>query len=783
MSSSIEIVNKILSHRLQQEDIRKILDFLPNEDRDEFLHTIAEILEKVATILDVSTRMSDASSLSNLLSLMVQITTETVKAERGTLFLFDAETDELFSRILQGEEVKEIRFSARQGIAGTVFQAGEPIIINDAYSDDRFNREIDAKTGYRTRNIVTAPVKTRAGQTIGALQLLNKRKGDFTPEDLKLLEVITSHAAAALQNANLYEQVQRARNEETYLLEVTTAISSELQLKPLLVKIMESIVSILEAERSTLFLYDEKTDELWSTVALGLQNKEIRIPSHAGIAGSVFTTGETINIPDAYSDSRFNPEVDRKTGFHTRSILCMPVVNRFSKTIGVSQVLNKHGGPFNRRDEKKLKAFSSQAAVAIENAKLFDEVLNMRNYNEAILESLNTGVITISGKQKIEKCNAAALKTFGITRDSIVGQPTNEFFTGPNGWIAESIKNVLATGKTHMAMDAEVAVLPEKTASVNLTDVPLVNVQQEPIGAMVVVEDITTEKRLRGALSRYMPKEVAERLVDAEAVLGGQIQEVSILFSDIRGFTSLSEAVGPQETVAFLNDYFSIMVEIIFRQGGILDKYIGDAILSVFGTPFSTGEDADRAVLTAVEMLHALTQINGARKEAGKEPVEIGIGINTDKVLVGNIGCLKRMDYTVIGDGVNLASRLESANKFYHSSILVSEMTFRQLKKSYISREVDRIKVKGKQHPVWVYEIFDPQAAGCGRFSDFIGSFREGVRKYQARDFRAAQTAFSKAGKLCENDHLSRMYLDRCEHLIAAPPDEKWDGVWTMTSK
>jgi adenylate cyclase len=342
---------------------------------------------------------------------------------------------------------------------------------------------------------------------------------------------------------------------------------------------------------------------------------------------------------------------------------------------------------------------------------------------------------------------------------------------------------VLAPGKPDLSLDAESAQADERTAYVNFSGVPWRNTRQEPMGALVVVEDVTKEKRLRGALNRYMPKEVAERLAETEAVLGGQIQEVSVLFSDIRNFTSISEAIGPQETVSFLNAYFTEMVDIIFKNGGILDKYIGDAILSVFGTPFPSGEDADRAVTTAVEMMRALRQINRARAESGQAPLAIGIGINTDKVLVGNIGSLKRMDYTVIGDGVNLASRLESACKFYQTGILISEMTLRQLKRSYLTREVDCLRVKGKQHPVWVHEVFDPEAVPGSGFQDFLRHYREAQSHYRRRDFAAAGRALLEAEKLRPADPLVKMYLERCEAFVDRPPPPDWDGVWTMHEK
>jgi adenylate cyclase len=782
--SGSELVNRILSHRLQQDEIKKILGGLSSGDRETFLGTVAAILSKATALLEVTNRLSDSLSLDVLLLRMIEITTEAVNADRGTLFLNDRETGELFSRVAQGGITRELRFPNSRGIAGSVFQTGDAVIIHDAYNDERFNKDIDIQTGYTTRNIICAPVRTRSNEVIGALQLLNKRSGNFTLDDLKLLQAITSQASATLQNAQLFEQVQRAKEEETHLLECTTAISSELQLKPLLQKIMETTMAILNADRTTLFLYDEKTRELWSQVALGLENKEIRFPADRGIAGNVFTTGTTVNIPDAYSDPRFNPEVDRRTGYRTQSILCMPVINRAGKAIGVTQVLNKAGGPFTPFDEKKLRAFSSQASIAIENAVLFDEVLNMKNYNEGILESMKDGLITLNAGKIIEKCNAAVLQILRVPMVSVIGKSCEEFFSGANHWVVEAINQVMVSREPHLAYDTELFLDGVDGIPVNLTVVPFFNLKKEAQGAMLILENITKEKRLKGTLARYMTKEVAERLLDSEAELGGQMKEATVLFSDIRSFTTISERLGAQETVSMLNDYFTIMVDIIFRYGGILDKYIGDAIMAVFGTPFSTGEDADRAVKTAVDMLKALSDFNTQRLRDSKEPVFIGVGINTDDVLVGNIGSLKRMDYTVIGDGVNLASRLEGANKYYHSQILVSEFTFRSLKYPYHHREVDSIKVKGKNTPVKVFEILSQYSErDFPHLEEAIGLFGQGLEYYRKCDWERGVKTFRSVLGLNPRDLLSLEYIKRCEHFREEPPPPEWDGVWVMKDK
>ena len=209
---------------------------------------------------------------------------------------------------------------------------------------------------------------------------------------------------------------------------MTTAIAGEIQLEPLLQKVMASVTEILGADRSTLFLYDDKRQELWSTVADGLNTKEIRFPCHLGIAGSVFTTGEIINIKDAYSDSRFNQSVDKKTGYRTRSILCMQISNKYGQPIGVIQTLNKSGGPFTRTDERRLQAFCSQAAIAIENAKLFQEVIAIKNYNEAMLESMSSGILSTDENGDIFKSNAVAHSLLGLSRKDLLGWNVSDIF-------------------------------------------------------------------------------------------------------------------------------------------------------------------------------------------------------------------------------------------------------------------------------------------------------------------------------------------------------------------
>jgi adenylate cyclase len=301
---------------------------------------------------------------------------------------------------------------------------------------------------------------------------------------------------------------------------------------------------------------------------------------------------------------------------------------------------------------------------------------------------------------------------------------------------------------------------------------------------MVVTEDISGEKRVRTTMARYMDPALADQLVRGdEDILGGKSVEASVLFSDVRSFTSLAEELGPQATVTLLNDYFTIMVECIQRQGGMLDKFIGDAIMAAFGLPVAHDDDADRAVQAAISMISSLFEWNQGRLQDGRRPIDMGIGINTGTVVAGNIGSPKRMDFTMIGDGVNLASRLESACKQYSARILISEHTLGQLRGVYRTRQVDHVVVKGKTHPVAVYEVLDyhtPQT--FPNLMDAVNHFHDGIEKYRAGNWDRAIDAFRETLRANPDDALADTYIERCLVLQENPPDE-WTGIWVLTSK
>ncbi|NOQ35202.1 MAG: GAF domain-containing protein [Methylococcaceae bacterium] len=735
-------------------------------------------------LLNAYRKISKADSLSDVLNAMVEIMAKESGAEWVTIFLLDNRTKELYSKAIYGGTSREIRIFNDQGIAGHVFQSETSLIIEDVYSHELFDNSIDKVTGMVTKNILAFPIRKLNGEIIGVCEAINKRYGEFTEENHEVLNTLATQMAKSLETAMFIEQVDAEKADERDFLNVVSDITSEINLSAVLRKVMSETTRLLDAERSTLFLNDEKTNELWSEVGEGLQMAEIRIPNNMGIAGAVFTNNETINIPYAYADLRFNPAVDKKTGFFTKSILCVPVVNKSGKTIGATQVLNKYGGAFTKDDEQRLKAFSAHVSIGLENAKLFADVQNMKNYNESMLDSMSNGVVTINENGQIITCNSAIQQILKITSKDIIFKQADDFFMDQNAWVMDRIRLVEESQEPETVMDATLR-FHETKISINLTVMPLMTVNKERLGVMLMMDDITSEKRVKSTMAKYMDSSIVDQLLtEDEGILGGQSAEATILFSDIRNFTTITEELGAQNTVSLLNEYFTLMVECIQHEGGMLDKFIGDSIMAAFGIPIAHGDDADRAVRTAISMIQSLVKWNIERAAQKKPPIDMGIGLNTDHIVSGNIGSPKRMDFTMIGDGVNLASRLESACKQYSTKILFSENTYKKLHGTYRIREIDRVIVKGKTKPVGVYEVLDYHSeTSFPNLMEAVGFFNKAQEYYRMQEWDKATKSFKEASKLNPNDSLTDLYLNRCAYLKLNQPDENWDGVWVMTSK
>jgi class 3 adenylate cyclase/HAMP domain-containing protein len=289
------------------------------------------------------------------------------------------------------------------------------------------------------------------------------------------------------------------------------------------------------------------------------------------------------------------------------------------------------------------------------------------------------------------------------------------------------------------------------------------------------------ELKIRNIFQKYVPKDVIDRFVGSpESMLVGENRILSILFSDIRSFTTISEKLPPDELVNVLNRYFGVMVDIIINKNGIVDKYIGDAIMALFGAPVKHEDDALASVLAGLDMRDALDGFNERQRAAGSPEFHTGVGINYGEVTVGNIGTDKKMDYTVIGDAVNLASRLEGLTKQYHEAIIISETLHDQVKDKVPCRLLDLVTVKGKTEGVKIYSVkraLEAAEREAWAMNDAA------MAEYQARNFGQAARMFEEVGKRLPGDYASRQLLDRCLLFEKEPPPRDWDGAEVMKSK
>ncbi len=301
------------------------------------------------------------------------------------------------------------------------------------------------------------------------------------------------------------------------------------------------------------------------------------------------------------------------------------------------------------------------------------------------------------------------------------------------------------------------------------------------LSAGLIVEG-REKAQIKNAFSQYLDdRAIAQILADPSRLrLGGERRELSVLFSDIRGFSLFPERLDPQQLSAFLNEYLTPMTDLVMEAGGLLDKYIGDAVMAVFGAPLEQSDHAARACRTALAMQQRLATLNQTWVARGLPRIAIGIGVSSGPMSVGNMGSQRRFDYTVVGDTVNLGARLEALTKEYGAHILVGERVCEQAGDAFVFRELDLVRLKGKDRSVRVYELLGERgtavAADVARFDAALAAYRE-------RRFDEAEAGFAAAAAACETDAPARVFAERARRLRATPPPEDWDGVYEQLSK
>ncbi|HWK88440.1 MAG TPA: adenylate/guanylate cyclase domain-containing protein, partial [Longimicrobium sp.] len=305
--------------------------------------------------------------------------------------------------------------------------------------------------------------------------------------------------------------------------------------------------------------------------------------------------------------------------------------------------------------------------------------------------------------------------------------------------------------------------------------------------AVVLWGDAARERaRMRGMFQQYVPPAVVRELIRRPGLLalGGEERVATVMFSDVRGFTAVAERLPPAQLVALLNEYLTAMTDVVLDHGGIVDKYIGDCLMAEFGVPVPSEDHAVQACRAALRMRDEQRRLRGEWRTRGMPALFARTGINTGAVLVGNLGSHRMMDYTCMGDHVNLASRLEGLNTEYGTEVVVSEFTWREVNEHFIGREIDRVRVAGRDGVVAVHELVAAREDGVDApTAALLEDFAAALALYRERRFGEALAAFTALVERHPEDGPAAAYLDRCRHHAAAPPPAEWDGAHQLASK
>ncbi len=315
---------------------------------------------------------------------------------------------------------------------------------------------------------------------------------------------------------------------------------------------------------------------------------------------------------------------------------------------------------------------------------------------------------------------------------------------------------------------------------------PLLSISLVYIGSVVTL--YLTEERSRKWITdifgKYVSPVVIDNLIKNPDMinLGGEKRNITIFFSDIRGFTSISEKLEPESLVHLINEYLTEMTSIIIKDDGLVDKYMGDAIMAFWGAPLDQPDHPKMACSSSLEMLDKLEELKEKWKKEGLPSFDIRIGINSGEAIVGNMGSSSRFDYTAMGDNVNLASRMEGLNKIYGTNIIITENTYQKVKDKFESRRLDSVRVKGKKKPIFIFELISEKNKISKNQNDFIKFYENGLKLYFERKWEKAIKSFEDAIKIID-DKASKIFIARCKDFIKNPPSKDWDGVYELEIK
>ena len=681
--------------------------------------------KRLTALYEVSRTLTSVLDLEGVLSLAMDAVMEVTGAERGFAMLLDPERSEwvpTLARQIDWEEIESPSSPTIRGAIEKVIETHTPVVTTNAQDD----QDLTAQTkgiGDSPRSILCVPLVIRE-QLTGVIYVDNRaEKGTFTAQDMDFLAAFADQAAVAIENARLYGNVITRMRQAMALYRVSTRLMRTLNLDQLLEDMLEVSQRAFGYLNCAILLVDEDEGELYIKAARGyppgiLTAGRIKI-GQKGVAGWVAANKVAMNVPDVTRDLRYVQWVKE-----TRSEMAVPMLVG-DKVIGVLDAQSPEVSAFNEDDLRILSSVAAQAAIAIERARLYEEtrqkmteIATMKNYMDNIFASIASGVITIDIGGRITTFNRVAEAILGIPSDRAVGRPYHDvldFFKGtPFPSLVEEAKTF---ERSYLTSEIELQLPQRGKVTLSLDLSTLKDQAGKPLGVAIVIDDLTEKKRLeaereweeqekqriRELFQRYVAPTVVERLIEGieQVALGGKRQVVTILFADIRGFTSFSETRMPEKLVEILNRHLSLAAQAVLEQEGTLDKFMGDAVMALFNVPLPQPDHTLRAVRAALAMQQAIDVYH--RELDSEARLSFGVGINVGEAVVGNVGTAELMNYTAIGDSVNLAKGLQEHAEA--GQILLSQSAYQTVREHVQVRALKPIKVKGRSGTEPVYEL------------------------------------------------------------------------------
>ncbi len=515
--------------------------------------------------------------------------------------------------------------------------------------------------------------------------------------------------------AQIRKQVAQKEEDYTNLLalaDIGQVINSSLEPNAVLRIVMDTIIRLTNAERGFLMLRGQD-GELTIRIARNWEQESID-PSEFAISRTIIdrvaTEGQPILTTNAQEDPRFDGH-QSIIAYNLRSILCVPLKVK-GKLTGVIYADNRiRTGIFTESDRDLLSAFANQAAVAIENARLFEsvrrtlaEVTELKNLMDNVFSSIVSGVITADVEDKVTLCNRAAEAILGKRAEEVVGRTLEEVIPPLTEQIAPYVETVRREDQPIAGVEVTPSLPPKGRMVLNVNLSPLKDAEQKTQGVAIVLDDLTERKRLeaqRRLFERMVSPAVIAQLDPNQLQLGGKRTQITTLFADIRGFTSFSESLNPEELFNVLNRYLAAAADAVLAQEGTVDKFMGDAVMAWFNAPIPQEDHALRAIRAALGIRDRIRALHASLPP--EYHLAFGVGVHYGEALLGLVGTEKRLDYTAIGDSVNTAKRIQENSAA--NQILISHEVYVQVAAHVEAREAPPVHAKGKSHPLRVYEV------------------------------------------------------------------------------